>query len=86
MKLKKWIVYTPEYGTVEPVLDFGQGPIEMGADVIEIEASTCRDAITLGVKEMLRLNRDSYGNHYQWCADNRSENLSPFAGVKAERV
>ena len=76
MRLKRWYVITPEYGTVVPVLDWGQGPIEYNCDVIEIQARTKRDALLLGVKEMRRLQ-------YEWF-DDPSEN--PYTGVRVERA
>ena len=81
--MERWYVVTPEYGTVIPVLDDGTGPMEYGADVIEIEAETKRDAIALGVKEMLRLNRDANGWRFTWCKDQRDSGCSPYAMVKA---
>lgn len=84
--MRRWYVVTPEYDTVVPVLDFGQGPIERGADVIEIEAETRRDAITLGVKEMLRLSRGHAGFKFDWCRTMQSDGSSPFTGVYAEPV
>lgn len=76
--MKRFYVVTPEYGTVVPVLDDGTGPYEYCADVVEIEAESRRDAISLGVKWMLNAGRD-----YQWCEDARSDGVSPYAGVKA---
>lgn len=76
MTLKHWWVITEEYGSVVPALDWGQGPIEYHRDAIEIEAATRRDALVLGVHEMLRLGWD-------WCNGNRNNGISPFAGVKA---
>ena len=76
--MKRWYVVTPEYGEVVPVLDYGQGPLEYQADVIEIEAETRRDAILIGVK-MMRENPSKY--HWFRHADG-----NPFAGVKAELV
>lgn len=86
--MKLWYVVTPEYGVVIPILDYGQGPVEYGCDVIEIEAETRRDAIALGVREMLRGGKGGHGRgeRYEWCRDQRSDGLSPYAGVKAELV
>ena len=74
-----YYIVTPEYDVVIPVTDEGQGPVEMVADVVEIEAETARDAKALGVKLMLadrtRKNR--------WCKNQRRDGLSPYAGVKA---
>ena len=83
--LKRWLVLTPEYGVVIPVLDYGQGPVEYGCDGIEIEAETRRDAISLGVREMLKGGKGGHGRgmRYQWCRDQRSDGVSPYAGVTA---
>ena len=71
--LLPWLVVSPEYGTVIPILDYGQGPIEYGCDVVFVEAETRRDALLLGVA----LFRKS-GAKYLKDADN------PYAGVKVE--
>ena len=77
--MKHWYVVTPEYGTVIPVLDTGEGPMEYGADCIEVEADNKRDAIAFGVKLMLK----GKWKEYQWCKDQRSSGVSPYTGVKA---
>jgi hypothetical protein len=77
--VKRWLVITPEVETVVPILDDGSGPTEIGADVIEVEAETRRDAIALGVRLMLRSGR----KQYTYCRDQRSDRCSPFAGVRA---
>lgn len=79
--MKHWYVVTPEYDEVDVICD-GQGPIETVADIIEIEAETKRDAISLGVKEMLKPWYGK-GEHFKWCKYQRSDNASPYAGVKA---
>lgn len=76
--LKRWLVVTPEYEYTEIICD-GQGPTYAICDVIEIEAETARDAVALGVKEMLRIG----GRDFQWCRDARYDKVSPYAGVKA---
>jgi hypothetical protein len=68
--MKTWLVVTPEYGEVIPIVD-GQGPMEYGADVIFVEAESKRDALRLGVKAMKKR-----GDHYFDDCDN------PFNGVK----
>lgn len=78
--MKHYLVITPEYGEVDPVLDYGQGPIEYGCDVIEVEAQTKREARDLGVYEMLR-NKD-----YQYCRDSRDGGENPFTGITVEVV
>lgn len=79
-----YYVVTPEYGDVVPVLDYGQGPIEYGRDVIEIEARNERDAIALGVREMLRQPTDRFGNPYRYCRDARKHGENPYVGVFVE--
>lgn len=49
-----WAVISPEYGVVVPVLGFGLGPTEYGCDYVEVEASSRREAIVKGVREMRR--------------------------------
>ena len=70
---------------IEVVTDEGQGPIITVADVIEIEAETERDAIALGVQQMLRNPWRPGGKwtRFRYCRDQRSDGLSPYAGVKA---
>ncbi len=75
-----YLVITPEYGDVVPVLDYSQGPIEYGRDVIEVEASSSRDAIALGVKAMLN------SREYRYCRDVRQAGENPYSGVFAELV
>ena len=82
--MKHWLVITPVYGEVVPVLDYGQGPMEYGADVIEIEAACARDAVALGVKEMLKGGRVDEWSSYKWCLGQRDAGESPYAGVRAE--
>jgi len=85
-KLKHYYVITPEYGVVVPVLDYGAGPTEYGCDVIEIEAQNARDAIALGVREMLRAphGNGDFLKGFNWCRDARADGCSPYAGVRAE--
>ena len=74
--MKLWYVVTPEYGEVVPVLDYGQGPLEYQADVVEVEADTKRDAIVIGVA-LMRKNPREY-HYFRHCEGN------PYVGVKAE--
>lgn len=50
MTLKPWIVVSQEYGEVIPILDYGQGPMEYGCDVVNVWAETKREARVLGLK------------------------------------
>lgn len=74
--MPRYYVITPEYGEVVPVTDEGQGPMEYGSDVIEIEARNRSEARLLGVHAM-RKNTTKY-QYYQHCDGN------PFAGVTVE--
>ena len=76
--MKRWYVFTPEYGEVIPITDEGQGPMEYNADVIEVEAETRRDALICGVR-LMRANPREY-HWFRHCDGN------PFVGVKAEPV
>lgn len=80
--MKRWCVITPEHQTY----DGGFEPPEYGCDVIEIEAETKRDAIRLGVVEMLKGSRCGYRRWYRYCIDQRSDNASPYTGVWAEEI
>jgi hypothetical protein len=69
----KWTVVGPEYGVVIPITDEGQGPLEYGCDVVEVEADTKADARVLGVHELRKIPR-GYIDRYS------DEN--PFAGLR----
>lgn len=71
--MKPWLVCSPEYGEVVPILDDGTGPMEYGADCVFVEADTRRDALLLGVA----LFRQQ-GARYLDRTDN------PYAGVTVE--
>ena len=76
-EMRRWFVVTPEFDYTDIIVD-GQGPTYPVRDVIEIEAETARDAIALGVKEMLK-----QGHDYRWCRDARTDGVSPYTGVEA---
>lgn len=75
--MKHWMVVTPEYGEVIPILDDGTGPEEWGADVVFVEAETKRRALVEGVRELRRI-------HSHWMEDQYSNVSNPFTGLKAE--
>lgn len=81
MKLKHWYVITPEYEVYPQSM---YEPAEWGCDVIEIEAATRRDAISLGVVVMLRGGKRDEFTRYKYCYDSRSDGCNPFTGVRAE--
>lgn len=47
-----WTITTPEFEYVDVILEDGTGPIEIVRDVINVEASTKREALVKGVREM----------------------------------
>lgn len=71
--LLPWLVCSPEYGEVVPILDDGTGPMEYGCDVAHVEAESREDALYLGVLLMRK-----QGARYLRDCEN------PYAGVKVE--
>jgi len=82
--VRLWHVVTPPYPYTEVVCEYG-GPTYDICDVIEIEAETKRDAIALGVVEMLKGGwADKYRcNRFSYCLDQRDNFSSPYTGVYA---
>ena len=74
--MKTWYVVTPPVGYVDVIAD-GQGPWVEEADVIQVEAASARDAVALGVREMLKLRS------FRYCRYQRMDGCSPYTGVKA---
>ena len=78
--MPKWYVITPEYETVERILPDGSGPIEIGRDVVEVEAPTRRAAKVVGVRELRRQKS-------RWMHDQEGDwpnKHSPFTGLRVE--
>lgn len=71
--LLPWLVCSPEYGVVVPVLDDGTGPTEYGCDAVHVEAESRQDALMLGVALLKQ-----QGARYLDNAEN------PYAGVRVE--
>ena len=64
-ELRHYYVVSPEYGVMDVIVD-GQGPMEYGCEVIEVDARTKREAIIKGVAIARKNTRyDSYFNH-EW--------------------
>lgn len=78
-RLKRWYVWSPEYAYQEIVDPELGGPWYDVCDCVEVAALTKRDAVIFGVRLMLETCKDG------WCNQQRSDRLSPFEGVKAER-
>lgn len=68
-RAKWWLVASPEYGTVIPIMDDGTGPMEYQSDVVNVQAATPHEAKVLAVRAM----RKWYPRG--WCA-----NDNPMAG------
>lgn len=83
--MTRYIVYSEEYGRVEPVLDFGQGPMEYGRDVWEGEAKNKAEARRLAYTAWRdRPAGDNNGGEYiEW---NRSDGRHPMSGVTVEEI
>ena len=75
--MRPYYVISPEYesaaGSYEP-----PEPPEYGCDVVEVEARTRREAIALGVGELLKSRCRT------WPKQNREDNRSPWTGMRAE--
>ena len=74
-----YAVISPEYDEVVPVLDYGEGPIERGADVVMVEARNKREAKILGLKELRKLPKG-------WINRHRDRQSNPFVGLTVEEV
>lgn len=71
--LLPWLVSSPEYGEIVPILDDGTGPTEYGCDVVHVEAFNKQDALYLGVL-LLKQQGAKYLDHAE----------NPYAGVRVE--
>lgn len=72
-------VVSAEYGTVIPVLDFGEGPTEYGRDMLYVRATSKKRAKILMVRAMRR--RLPPWKRPDWLSEG-----NPFRGMKAEKV
>lgn len=79
--MPRYLVYTPEYPTVVPILDDGSGPTEWGADVLYVRATSRQRAKVLAVRAW---TRSSYRRGAHWVRDARGDSRNPFAGLKVE--
>jgi hypothetical protein len=78
---KRWLVYTPEYGMIIPILDDGSGPTEYGSDVLYVRAANRQRAKVLAVRAWRRASRIREAH---WIQDCDSDMRNPFAGLKVE--
>jgi len=80
-RLKRWFVVTPNYEYQDIINPEIGGPWQETCDVIELQAYSARDAVKLGVVQMLKDRR-----HFKYCRDQRLNWASPYTGVYAERA
>lgn len=73
----KYIVVSPEMWEIVPCLDYGEGPKEYFRDCVEVFA---RDPLEAKVKAVRTKSFQAW-NKWQ-----KSENLSPYIGLKAIRI
>lgn len=73
-----FLVCSAEYGTVVPVLDFGEGPTEYGRDCLYVRARSAKRAKVLMVRAW---RRRSAWRRPNWLTDG-----VPFRGMIAERL
>lgn len=78
-RMRRFIVYSEEYGEVVPVLDYGQGPMEYTCDVWEGEARNRNEARRLAWAEWRRTGAKSINI-------NAGDGRHPLAGVKVEEL
>ena len=71
-----WSITTPMYTTYGNILDLE--PPDYGCDWICVEADTKREAAVKAVKKFREMNTE-------WMQDCRSDNASPFTGLKIEK-
>jgi len=71
----RWIVQSPRYERVVPLLDDGSGPTEEGPDVLLVEAATRAAARWIAARVWL-LDRLS------WCSQNRADGCHPLSGLE----
>lgn len=78
---ERWyLVVSREYGTVDTVLDYGQGPMEYGRDVLFVRSGNAKRAKTLFVRAMRRRTGARAWKDAPWLTDG-----NPFAGMTATR-
>lgn len=73
---RHFFVYSPEYGEVVPLLDYGEGPMEYGRDCVHVIAPNKRAAKVLGVRA---LRADPKSHYFRDHCDG-----NPFAGLLVE--
>lgn len=87
MKTLRWYeVLSAEYGTVIPVLDYGQGPTEYGRDYMLTQAYNAHEAVRRTVQHWLNAERPTNLDNGGYCRGSRCSGQNPFAGHTATRA
>ena len=75
--MSKYYVFTPEYTTykIMTALD----PPECGCDVVDVEATTKRKALILGLKALEQIRSE-------WIRDERGDGRNPFSKLKVQKA
>lgn len=76
-----YLVCSPEYGTVVEVIDFGQGPMECGRDVLFAYARNAGRAKVLAVRAWRRAQKKNWR-----VARFLSHTDNPFTGIEVKRA
>lgn len=74
-----FLVASAEYGTVIPILDYGEGPTEYGRDVLYVRCASRQRAKVLALRAWRRQNRRN------WRKAGFLEDGCPFTGMIVER-
>lgn len=77
--MTRYYVVSPEYETYHGGGYDPPEPPEWGCDFVEIEADSKRDALILGVREIMRTQK-----RHSWAHDNQLDGKPPWAGYKVE--
>ena len=70
-----YLVISPEYGEVVPILDYGVGPMEYASDVIRVDAPNKRAARVLAVRTWRK---------EKWVLKYCEFDENPYRGLKVE--
>jgi len=73
--MKYYVVLSPKYEIIDPVLDFGQGPSEECRDYVYVRAKNKREAKVIGLQFLRQLK-----TAHKWYGEN------PFKEMELEEI
>ena len=76
---RQFLVMNPLTETVIPILDDGTGPSEWGRDIVEVSATSKKEAKRLGYHAL----KQTYEGR-RWINDCRGDNKNPFSELTVE--